>query len=62
MFSTTIEQMRTFDSLVCVSALFTNNFCEFVVCRDGSEKEVYKEQAMHSSADVRDQFYSGFSY
>jgi hypothetical protein len=25
-------------------------------CRDGSEKEVYKEQTMHSNADVTDQF------
>lgn len=24
----------------------------YVVCRDGSEKELYKEQAMHSTADV----------
>ena len=30
-------------------------------CRDGSEKEVYKEQTMHSNADVTDQALSSFN-
>lgn len=32
--------------------LLTNLICACIVFRDGSEKEFYEEQAMHSSTDV----------
>ncbi|KAG0567995.1 hypothetical protein KC19_7G178100 [Ceratodon purpureus] len=57
MFTMTIVQLSMFDNISqelrgYVSLLIIS---EYTFCRDGSEKEVYKEQAMHSNADVTDQ-------
>lgn len=49
---------NTFGMRQSVCAVSYDSFSDLVVCRNGHDKEVYTEQAMHSNVDVRDRFMS----